>query len=122
MSAPIAEATPDTFDALVFAPRDRLIVVDFWGANCPNCEVFAREAPSLLEALAGEAVSIVRVDAYTHEALACRFGLFGIPTFLLVRDGRLLGKMSQYYGRAHFLSVVRERLPARAGSPPAPPR
>lgn len=119
---PIADATPEDFDALVFAPRGVLVLVDFWGPDCPNCEAFAREAPALLEALAHDAVRVVRVNAYAHFELARRFGLYGIPTFLLVRDGKLLGKMSQYHGRDCFLAVVREHLPARAGSPPAPPR
>ena len=49
MEIPIHDATPETFDALVMEPRDELVVVDFWGPNCPNCEVFARAAPGLLQ-------------------------------------------------------------------------
>lgn len=108
---PIIDATSETFDALVFAPRDALIVVDFWGPGCPNCEIFAKDAPALLAQLGDAPVRVVKVDAYTHEDLARRFSLFGIPTFLLVRDGKLLGRMSQYHGRAYWLAVVREHLP-----------
>jgi thioredoxin-like negative regulator of GroEL len=111
------DATPDDFDAKVLSPRGVLVVVDFWGPDCPNCEAFAREAPSLLEALAGEPLRVVRVNAYAHFELARRFGLFGIPTFLLFRDGKLLGKMSQYYGRAYFLGVLRDHLPGGARAP-----
>jgi thioredoxin-like negative regulator of GroEL len=55
---------------------------------------------------------VVKVDAYTHESLARRFGLHGIPNFFLFRDGEKLGKMSQYYGRTYFERVLREHLPA----------
>ena len=111
-------ATPETFDALVLQHPDELVVVDFWGPDCPNCEAFAAQEPALLAALDGAPLRVVKVDAYAHEALARRFGLFGIPTFLLFRNGRLLGKMSQYYGRDYFLGVVRDHLPggARAGA------
>ncbi|MFN0062373.1 MAG: thioredoxin family protein [Myxococcaceae bacterium] len=105
------DATPENFDALVFEPRGELVVVDFWGDNCPSCEVFARDVPELLAALGDWPVRIVRVDAYTHSTLAQRFSLFGVPTFLLVRDGKVLGKMSQYSGREFWLSVVKEHLP-----------
>lgn len=108
---PIYEATTATFDSLVFEPRGELVVVDFWGEGCPNCEVFAKDAPSLLEALGQVPVRVVKVDAYTHDEVARRFAIFGIPTFLLVRDGKLLGKMSQYYGREYWLRVIRENLP-----------
>lgn len=110
---PIFEAVPETFDALVLAPRGELVVVDFWGKDCPNCEVYAAAEPELLSHLEGERVRVVRVDAYVHEELARRFGLFGIPTFLLFRDGERLGKMSQYAGKAYWLGVIRDHLPPR---------
>ena len=114
------EATADTFDALVLEPQDTLVVVDFWGEGCPNCDVFAAAKPELLEALEGAPVRVVTVNAYVHEALARRFGLYGIPTFLLFRDGRLLGKMSQYHGKEYWLGVVREHLPSLRGPVPGP--
>jgi thioredoxin 1 len=121
---PIYEATTDTFDALVFEPRGELVVVDFWGEGCPNCEVFAKDAPALLEALGDVPVRVVKVDAYTHDAVARRFAIFGIPTFLLVgmkgQKMQVLGKMSQYYGRDYWLAVVREHLP-KSGDAAAQP-
>ncbi|MBL8604456.1 MAG: thioredoxin family protein [Myxococcales bacterium] len=108
----------EQFDARVLSPRGVLVVVDFWGPGCPNCEVFARDAPALLAELEGEALRVVTVDAYAHPALAQRFGLYGIPTFLLFRDGKLLGKMSQYRGRAFWLGVIRDQLAPRSSAPP----
>ncbi|HEU4534366.1 MAG TPA: thioredoxin family protein [Polyangiaceae bacterium] len=110
------EATPETFDELVLGHRGELVVVEFWGPNCPNCEVFARAEPGLVAALAGEAWRFVKVNAYEHDGLARRFGLYGIPAFLLFRDGKLLGRMSQFTSREYWLAVVRERL---AAGPPA---
>ena len=111
---PSYDATPESFDTLVLEPRGELVVVDFWGEGCPNCDVYAEAEPSLLGELEGAPLRVVKVNAYQHEELARRFGLFGIPTFLLFRDGKLLGKMSQYYGREYWLGVVREHLPAAA--------
>lgn len=108
---PIFDASAEDFERLVFEPRGELVVVDFWGPRCPNCDVFAAAAPRLLRALEGAPVRIVKVNAYEEQALATRFGLHGVPTFLLVRDGKLLGKMSQFYGDEYWLSVIRERLP-----------
>jgi thioredoxin 1 len=105
------QATQENFDALVLEPRGELVVVDFWGEGCPNCDVYAEAEPALLSELTGAALRVVKVNAYEQEELARRFGLFGIPTFLLFRDGKLLGKMSQYYGRDYWLGVVRDHLP-----------
>jgi len=115
MAHPVSyDATTDTFDTLVLEPRGELVVVDFWGPGCPNCDIYAAAEPSLLSELEGARLRVVKVNAYEHEALALRFGLYGIPTFLLFRDGKLLGKMSQYYGREYWLGVIRDHLPPSA--------
>ena len=106
--------TPETFDALCAGPPGQLIVAYFWGPQCPNCEVFARDLPDLLEALPPN-VTLVKTNAYEHPELARRFALFGIPGFVLFKDGRKLGMMRQYYGREYWQAVIDEK----AGEPPA---
>ena len=108
----IEEATPEDFDQRVLEARDELVLVYFWGNDCPNCEVFAADMQRVLAPFEDAKLRVVKVDAYAHEVLARRFGLYGIPNFFLFRDGKRLGKMSQYYGRAYFQSVLREHLPA----------
>jgi len=110
----IVHANEETFDDLVYAPRGRLVVAYFWGVDCPNCELFATRLPVLEQALAGSPVTLVKTDVYTHPAIARRFGLYGIPAFLLVRDGVKLGMMRQFHGDGYWLSVIREHLPQTA--------
>jgi len=102
-------ATPETFDELV--ARDGLTVAYFWGPECPNCEVFAADLPGLLERLP-QGVRLVKVNAYEYTDLARRFGLAGIPAFVLFKDGRKLGMMRQYHGREYWSRVVEEQLTA----------
>ena len=99
------------FDALVLGRERTLVIVYFWGTNCPNCEIFASHLPALLEALGDVPACLVKVDAYTEVELARRFGIYGIPAFFLFRDGKKLGRMSEFRGRSFFLDVVRENLP-----------
>ena len=46
----------------------------------------------------------------TQRAVARRFGVFGIPCFVLFRGGRRLGKMSDFRSDAFWLDVVREQV------------
>lgn len=108
---PVIAAGPADFDEKVLSPRDELVVAYFWGPDCPNCEVFAAHLPRLLESLRGARMRLVKIDAYSHPELARRFGLYGIPNFLLFRDGRRLGRMSEFRGDAYWLGVVRDHLP-----------
>ena len=103
-------ATPDSFDELI-AARDVLVVVYFWGPNCPNCEIFARDLPELLEEIPKD-VRVVKVNAYEHPELARRFALFGIPAFVLFKNGKKLGMMRQYNGREFWKTVIIEQTRA----------
>ncbi len=100
--------TPETFDAQVAAPASQLVVAYFWGPQCPNCEVFARDLPELLEALPAN-VTLVKTNAYQHPELARRFAIFGIPSFVLFKGSKKLGMMRQYHGREYWKAVVDEK-------------
>ncbi|MFT3709225.1 MAG: thioredoxin family protein [Archangium sp.] len=102
-------ATPENFDAMIAEP-EVLHVVYFWGHDCPNCEIFARDLPELMTALPPK-VDVIKVNAYDHVELARRFGLFGIPAFILFKDGKKLGMMRQYYGREYWSQVIAENAP-----------
>jgi thiol-disulfide isomerase/thioredoxin len=107
MSPALEHATPETFDALMKAPGP-LVVAYFWGPDCPNCEIFARDLPELVPALPA-GVRVVKVNAYEYPELARRFGIAGIPAFVLFKDGKRLGMMRQYHGREYWMTVVREQ-------------
>ncbi len=108
---PITTADAHTFRDEVLGPRGELVIVYFWGDDCPNCDVFKQHLPSMLEELGEVPARLVMVDAYTETSLAREFGLFGVPAFVLFRDGAKLGRMSEFRGRRFFIDVLREHLP-----------
>jgi thioredoxin 1 len=113
--AAIDELSPANFDSEVFSSGEKLVVVYFWGPDCPNCEVFARHLPGLMPKIEALGVRLVKVNAYLYPELATRFGLHGIPTFILVRGGRPLGRMTSFQGDEYFLGVLGDRLGTRTG-------
>ena len=113
-SPKVIDATPEEFDAVLGAHADGLVVLYLWGPDCPNCEVFSARLPHVVRRLAGTNVLFVKVDAYAHPELARRYGVFGIPHFVLFREGRRLGRMSEFRGDAFFCDVIREHARAPA--------
>lgn len=107
MSAEIEVGTPETFDAQVARP-DGLVVAYFWGPDCPNCEIFAGDLPELLPQVP-DGVRLVKTNAYEHPELARRFGIAGIPAFVVFKGGKKLGMMRQYYGREYWTRVLTEQ-------------
>jgi thioredoxin-like negative regulator of GroEL len=102
--------TPEELDARLAAKERRLSVLYMWGPDCPNCVVFQRHLPALLERLGDAEFSLLKLDVYEHPDVARRYGVFGIPHFLLFKGGTRIGKMSEFRGEQFWSSVIREHL------------
>jgi thioredoxin 1 len=105
----VSQADPQNFESATLAPG--LNVIYFWGPDCPNCDVFAADLPQLLPLLPSEG-TLVKVNAYAYPELARRFAVFGIPAFVVFRDGAKIGMMRQYNGKAFFTAVLHENAAA----------
>ena len=81
----IRAVTDVEFESVVLK-SDRPVLVDFWAAWCGPCRLIAPE----LEALAAERpdLKVVKVDVEANPQVAGRYGIQGIPTLALFRDGK----------------------------------
>ena len=86
----MVEATPETFKELT---REGSVLVDFWGPRCQPCLQMMPTVEQLEEDSAG-AVKVVKVNASENRDVCRELRVFGLPTYLLLRDGEELERLS----------------------------
>ena len=84
------EATVDTFEELT---REGNVLVDFWGPRCQPC-LAMMPTIAQLEEEAGGAVRVVKVNAGENRQVCRDLRVFGLPTYVLMRDGVELERLS----------------------------
>jgi thioredoxin 1 len=84
------EATADTFSELT---REGNVLVDFWGPRCQPCLAMMPTIATLEEA-AGGAVRVVKVNSAENRQICRDLRVFGLPTYVLMRDGEEVDRLS----------------------------
>ena len=82
----LAELVSSEFDSKVLKSR-KLVLVDFWGTNCPPCKPVAQSLESLAEEL-GDRVDFFKINVEEDNAAAIAWSVRLMPTLLLFKDGK----------------------------------
>ncbi|MCS6964734.1 thioredoxin [Thermoflexus sp.] len=100
--------TAHNFDQEVLR-SDKPILVDFWAEWCGPCKALepivdqiAREYAQVLK------VGKLNVDDYPE--LAMRYGVMGIPTLILFKEGREVARIVGYQPRERLLRQILPHL------------
>ncbi len=102
------EAGDATFDEQVLqAPG--AVLVDFWAAWCVPCRALA----GILEKIAdeyGDRLRIVKFNVEENKDVPVRFGIRGLPTLILFKDGKAVETLTGSQSRETLLKVLGKHL------------
>jgi thioredoxin 1 len=84
------DATPETYKDLI---SEGSVFVDFWGPRCQPCLAMMPTIAELEEE-AGGAVRVVKVDTTQNREVCRELRVFGLPTYILMREGAELERLS----------------------------
>ena len=82
-----AKVTDDSFDADVLK-SEKLVLVDFWAEWCGPCKQIAPALEDLAVEL-GDKLQIVKLNIDENPQTPSKYGVRGIPTLMLFKDGKL---------------------------------
>ncbi len=97
------DTTDQAFDADVLQ-SPTLTLVDFWAPWCGPCKAMN----PVLESLAtknGDKLKLVKMNVDENQDVPGRYGVMSIPTFLLVKNGRVV---HQFVGARSEVDMQKE--------------
>ncbi|MBY6187348.1 thioredoxin TrxA [Marinobacter hydrocarbonoclasticus] len=89
MSDKIVQLSDDSFENDVLK-ADKPVLVDFWAEWCGPCKMIAPVLDELAEEY-GEQLTIGKLNVDQNSETPPKYGIRGIPTLLLFKDGQLAG-------------------------------
>ncbi|MFM7697522.1 MAG: thioredoxin TrxA [Limnohabitans sp.] len=93
----IKHITDDNFEHIVIESKDT-VLVDFWAEWCGPCKMIAPVLDEAANTFEGK-LKIAKMNVDENREIPAKFGIRGIPTLMLFKDGQLaatkVGAMSK---------------------------
>jgi thioredoxin 1 len=108
MAGNVVEVSDAEFESSIIQ-SDKPALVDFWAEWCQPCKMLA----PTVEEIAGEytdKVKVAKVNVDDNPATATKFGIRGIPTLLLFKEGKVVQQMVGVKPKGDITKAIDEIL------------
>lgn len=121
MNAPatphVIDVSTQSFDADVLQKSHELpVLVDFWAAWCGPCRMLTPVLVRLAQAYGGKFL-LAKVDTDAEQALAARYGIRGLPTVKVFRNGEVVDEFVGVHSETTIRQLIARHLPRDSEAP-----
>ena len=85
------------------------VVVDFWAAWCVPCKMIAPTLEELGEEFSGK-VKIAKLNVDENRGTATNYGIRGIPSLLLFKDGAVKEQMVGVHSKQEISNMISKSI------------
>jgi thioredoxin 1 len=107
MAKPFA-VTDETFQTEVLG-ADLPVLVDFWADWCGPCRMIAPSVSQIAEEYDGS-IKVAKVDVDDNPAIPGRYGIVGIPTVMLFKNGEVVERIVGALPKDRILAQILPHL------------
>jgi thioredoxin 1 len=100
--------TDSTFDTDVIN-SEVPVLVDFWAEWCGPCRMMGPTVDQVATEYSGK-VKVGKIDVDSNQQTAARYGIRGIPTLLLFKDGKIVEQKVGAIGKPEFQRMLEKHL------------
>jgi thioredoxin 1 len=104
----IKHITDATFDADVLK-SDKPVVVDFWAEWCGPCKMIAPILDDVAGTYQGK-LQITKMNVDENRDVPAKFGIRGIPTLMIFKDGQLAATKVGAMSKAQLTAFIDQQL------------
>jgi thioredoxin 1 len=102
------EVSDDTFQADVLQ-SDKPVLVDFWADWCGPCRMIAPSVSAMAEEYE-DVLRVAKMDVDENPAVPGRYGIIGIPTLMLFKDGQVVERITGALPKDRIVAQVLPHL------------
>ena len=101
--------TDENFDEEVLK-SDTPVLVDFWAPWCGPCKMMGPIVEELATENANKSIKIGKLNVDENSAMAGKFGVMSIPTFLVFKNGEVVDQAVGGVGKEKLQELIDKNL------------
>jgi thioredoxin 1 len=95
------------------------VLVDFWAEWCGPCRMVAPVLEQIAVEQTGK-LKIVKLNVDQNQETPMQFGVTGIPTMILFKDGQMVERIVGFMPKPQLMKRIEPHLPAEASASSTP--